>query len=220
MYVPDWQIKTLQLDFSVPKQPEFRGRGFNNHILHSTPTQSCKEDFTTKTNSKIEVLFRNLMLLTGVCSSRHVFTYTTGVSLRAAQSSCGTRTALDTVFPRGWFGFVVNLTSPTRTEVMNAWKWTSAPLCILVARLLWLYLYLNENYCYPSRLAQLQYSVLNNLEVSCSTLGRWLLRFLTVLLASVDSNKIFCVCQFLVVIRFSKIYRVFPDDGDTTTVGN
>ena len=29
------------------------------------------------------------------------------------------------------------------------------------------------------------------------------------LFASVDSNKIFCICQFPVVIRFSKIYRVF-----------
>ena len=42
------------------------GGGVNNHIQHSTPTQSCKEDFMTKTNSKIEVLFRNIMLLTGV----------------------------------------------------------------------------------------------------------------------------------------------------------
>lgn len=41
-----------------------------------------------------------------------------------------------------------------------------------------------------------------------------------VLFASVDSNKMFCTCPFLVIIRFSKIYRVLPDDGDTTTVRN
>lgn len=40
-----------------------------------------------------------------------------------------------------------------------------------------------------------------------------------VLFASVDSNTLFCTCPFLVVIRFSKIYRVLRDDGDSTTVG-
>ena len=33
---------------------------------------------------------------------------------------------------------------------------------------------------------------------------------------SIDSNKMFCTCPFLVDIRVSKIRRVLPDDGITT----
>jgi len=51
----------------------------------------------TKTNSKIEVLFKNLMLRTGVCNRPHVFTDSAGVSIHPMLSSYGAHTALYTI---------------------------------------------------------------------------------------------------------------------------
>jgi hypothetical protein len=101
-----------------------QGGGVNNHNLHSTLAQSCKEDFMTKTNSKREVSVRNLILLTGVSKLPPCVNCYFGVSLQnRAVQLWGSRSLIHN-FSLGvkWMYREPGQSSPSRAEVMNAWS--------------------------------------------------------------------------------------------------
>lgn len=134
--------------FFSSEQPAWRGKRVNNHNLHSTLAQSCKEDFMTKTNSKTEVWVRNRVLVTGVSKPSP-----SRFSPQRAVQSWGLRSLIHNLAVHE-----LDHASSSRDEIMNAWSWISTPLCLLMARLLlrmcFCFAFATENYCYTSRLAQ------------------------------------------------------------------